>query len=354
MDVQFLLGIRCMTYNQSAYIEDTLNGFTMQQTDFPFVCCVMDDASTDGEQDIINQYLEMYFDLNDKSVVLNKETDDYVMTFARHKDNLNCFFAVFYLKYNHYGKPELKQRKLDFIRVFEDGTKYIAICEGDDYWIDPYKLQKQVDILESDPECSLVYTSYRRYVQEEKRYMEDYIVDKEGYIYENFFQSVEYDPCILTLTVCVRSEILYNLPPMPQGAFKGDTYMWIAASLKGKIRILKDVTAVYRISRKSASHFTDKVSSLKFNYELLKMKLAILNLYPIKNINNTLELKKTYLRNIVKYSLLTNNHSIYSDFQNDKKYFGEAKYRVKLFFYYLFREKHLFSCLSSIYRKFYN
>lgn len=318
-----MVSIRCLTYNHAPYIRECLDGFVMQKTNFTFEIVIHDDASTDGTADIIREYEKKYPHL----------------------------FNAIYETENQYSKQDGSIPRIVNPQL---RGKYVAYCEGDDYWIDPYKLQKQVDILESDPECSLVYTSYRRYVQEEKRYMDDFIVDKEGYIYENFFQSVEYDPCILTLTVCVRSEILYNLPPMPQGAFKGDTYMWIAASLKGKIRILKDVTGVYRLLSKSASHFTDKVSSLKFNYELLKMKLAILNLYPIKNINNTLELKKTYLRNIVKYSLLTNNHSIYSDFQNDKKYFGEAKYRVKLFIYYFFREKHLFSCLSWIYRKFYN
>lgn len=64
----FTVCVRCMTYNQSKYIEDAMNGFTIQQTDFPFVCCIVDDASTNGEQLVIKNYLKKYFDFTDTSV----------------------------------------------------------------------------------------------------------------------------------------------------------------------------------------------------------------------------------------------------------------------------------------------
>ena len=96
--------VRCITFNQSSYIEDALNGFTMQKTNFPYVCTIIDDASTDGEQEVIKKYLQDNFDLEDKSVVRNEDTDDYVLNFAQHKTNRNCYFAVLYLKYNHTPK----------------------------------------------------------------------------------------------------------------------------------------------------------------------------------------------------------------------------------------------------------
>lgn len=65
---KFKVCIRCMTYNQAKYIVDTMNGFAIQQTDFPFVCCIVDDASTDGEQQVIKEYLIKYFELADSSV----------------------------------------------------------------------------------------------------------------------------------------------------------------------------------------------------------------------------------------------------------------------------------------------
>lgn len=76
---KWMVCTRCVTFNQAPYIEDAMNGFTMQQTTFPFVCTIIDDASTDGEPQVIRQYLQEHFDLEDKSVVRNEETDDYVL-----------------------------------------------------------------------------------------------------------------------------------------------------------------------------------------------------------------------------------------------------------------------------------
>ena len=156
-NTNFKVCVRCLTYNHALFIEEAMNGFCMQETSFPFVCCVVDDASTDGEPEIIRKYLQEHFDLEDKTIVRNEETDDYVLTFARHKTNHNCFFVVLYLKYNHHGKQELKRRKLHYVSKWEDNCKYIAFCEGDDYWVDKRKLQKQVQVLEENSECVISF-----------------------------------------------------------------------------------------------------------------------------------------------------------------------------------------------------
>ena len=69
----------CNTYNQASYIKDTMEGFCIQQTQFPFVCLIMDDASTDGEPEVIKQYLLNFFDTE-----WTKETNDFYLTFAHH------------------------------------------------------------------------------------------------------------------------------------------------------------------------------------------------------------------------------------------------------------------------------
>ena len=114
---QHMVLVRCYTFNHAAYIEDAMNGFCMQKTTFPFICAIVDDASTDGEQEIIKKYLRQHFDLDDKTFVRNEETDDYIMTVARHKTNKNCTFAVFFLKYNHYSIKKARLTYLD--RWFE-------------------------------------------------------------------------------------------------------------------------------------------------------------------------------------------------------------------------------------------
>lgn len=153
--IPFKVCVCCFTFNHSPYINDTMNGFTMQQTEFPFVCVIVDDASTDGEPEVIKNYLHEHFDLEDKDTVRNEETDDYVMTFARHMTNNNCYFVVFFLKYNHYS---ISKSKTPYIQEWTD-TKYTALCEGDDYWINPEKLQRQFNFMESRLECSMCFHS---------------------------------------------------------------------------------------------------------------------------------------------------------------------------------------------------
>ena len=96
--VNYKVCVLCATFNHAPYITDTMDGFCRQQTDFPFLCVIVDDNSKDGEQEVIRQYLSDHF-----TVESIKETDDYHLTLARHKDNKNCYFAVFLLKYNHYS-----------------------------------------------------------------------------------------------------------------------------------------------------------------------------------------------------------------------------------------------------------
>lgn len=116
-----LLSVLCITYNHAPYIEDALNSFLMQETNFPFEIIVHDDASTDGNQAIIKKYEEKYPRL----------------------------IRAVYQKENQYSKG---RRALGFFQGMSN-ARYLAVCEGDDYWLDPKKLQKQVDYLEKHPEC---------------------------------------------------------------------------------------------------------------------------------------------------------------------------------------------------------
>lgn len=125
------LAIRCITYNHGPYIKDALDSFVMQKTDFPFVAIVHDDASTDNTAEIIKEYAEMFS---------------------------NIIFPI-YEKDNQYSKKDGCLGNIMNEACKATGAKYIAFCEGDDYWTDPYKLQKQVDFLESHPDIS--YTCHR-------------------------------------------------------------------------------------------------------------------------------------------------------------------------------------------------
>ena len=87
----YLVHTFCLTYNHEPYIEDAMKGFVMQQTRFPVVSIIIDDASTDKTVEVLNRFLKAQFDLDDQSVAYDKETVFGHVTFARHKDNPNCF-----------------------------------------------------------------------------------------------------------------------------------------------------------------------------------------------------------------------------------------------------------------------
>ena len=118
------VSVFCLAYNHEKYIRKTLEGFVSQRTNFKYEVVVHDDASTDNTREIIREYIRKYPDLI--KVIFQKEN--------QYSKGINFIDGVIY--------PSLKGR-------------YIAVCEGDDYWNDADKLQKQYDALEAHPECSL-------------------------------------------------------------------------------------------------------------------------------------------------------------------------------------------------------
>lgn len=229
--------ISCNTFNQAIYIKDALDSFCMQQTSFPFVCAITDDASTDGEIDVIKQYLQDNFNLNNEDA-LKKETDDYVLQYARHKTNRNCFFVVVFLKYNHW---QLKKAKKYYVKEWFERSRYSAYCEGDDYWIDPLKLQKQVDFLEKHPDYSAHAT-------------ERLIIDGEGTMIQRKtmksqdFTAADLDKLAIKMqfqisTLLCRISCFKDKPQR----LSWDTGMFCWLLTKGKIRFDNYVTSTYRM-----------------------------------------------------------------------------------------------------------
>ena len=125
-----LVSIRCLVYNHEPYLRQCLDGFVMQQTTFPFEAIVHDDASTDGSAAIIREYAEKYPDI----------------------------IKPIYETENQYGKGIIS-KKMD--ADMHPNSKFIAHCEGDDFWTDPLKLQKQVDALVAHPDCTITFCKVR-------------------------------------------------------------------------------------------------------------------------------------------------------------------------------------------------
>lgn len=245
--INYKVSVTCLTFNHAEYIKDALNGFCIQQTDFPFVCCIADDYSTDGEQDILKTYLSEHFDLSAPSS-RKEETEDYQLVFSRHKENQNCFFAVFFLKYNHYKK----KAKRPYMKEWLSNTKFHALCEGDDYWTDPLKLQKQVDFLEAHPDYTMVCNRTQLYSEKEHKAIgENYCYNKSQTV------SVKDAVCkgglfISTCSIMYRAFIRDNYPDYCKKCMIGDYPLQIMAAMKGKIYYLNDIMSVYRVENSTS------------------------------------------------------------------------------------------------------
>lgn len=238
--MKYKVYVWCNTYNQASYIKDTMDGFCMQQTNFPFVCMIMDDASTDGEPEVIKQYLHDYFETK-----WTKETDDYHLTLARHKENKNCYFAVYLLKYNHYS---IKKLRLRYYKELADDIDYVALCEGDDYWTDKHKLQKQADALDANPQATLAYTNFQTIDAEGNPIIRPFIKDYPGRSHsgDNLPTLLRYGNYIMVLTTMYRykvfeSESLTNCP------VRMDFNTTMSAALMGDFIWLPEQTGCYRI-----------------------------------------------------------------------------------------------------------
>ena len=119
--------IECFAYNQKEYIKDMLEGILMQKTDFPFYALVIDDASTDGTREIIEEYCRRYPDR----------------------------FSALLAYENIFGKKESYDIYRDTLFTYTNNSVYVATCEGDDYWIDKEKLWIQVEYMDNHPDCMM-------------------------------------------------------------------------------------------------------------------------------------------------------------------------------------------------------
>lgn len=181
-DIQ--VSVVCNTYNHKAYIRDALESFLMQKCNFPFEIIVHDDCSTDGTQEILKEYEGKHENL----VILYEE------------ENLTSK-----------GIYHFKERTLPVVR-----GKYIAICEGDDYWTNPLKLQKQFDALEAHPELNMcahgsdiVDANSGKILYKIRRGDHDRIIPMREVVYGEFGEPV----FLATASFFYRKAILDNPPP---------------------------------------------------------------------------------------------------------------------------------------------
>lgn len=213
---EMMVSVYCLAYNHEKYIRDALEGFVCQKTDFPFEVIVHDDASTDGTADIIREYAEKYPQLI--KPILQTE--------------------------NQYSKGIGITGTYIMPRIT---GKYVAVCEGDDYWCDENKLQKQVDFLEAHPDYSACVHNTK---------MIELDTGREKILYPDYAYDITPQMIISrpgavchTTSFFYRREYLLERPAFVtaiQGV--GDYPLAIYWSLKGKVYYFPEVMSVYRIN----------------------------------------------------------------------------------------------------------
>ena len=228
-----LVSICCITYNHSEFVKDAFDGFLMQKTKFSFEIIVFDDASTDETQRIILDYIKEYPKL----------------------------FVPFLQKENLWQNKGISGT---FTIAFPNARgKYIAWCEGDDYWTDPLKLQKQVDFLESDP--NIVIVGHRvKYLNNKNQNSQEYISAEEKEV-GNVIDILKRN-YLPTASVILRRSAMPDLSwliEIIQDLKQGDWPLFVFTAQNGKILFLNEVLAVYRV------HGTSVWSSLSAKDRLI-------------------------------------------------------------------------------------
>lgn len=228
-----MVTVWCLTYNQKDFIKDALNGFVMQKTNFAFEVIVHDDASTDGTADIVRQYAELYPEII-KPVI---ETT------------------------NQWRNGGLKHI-IDIMNGKYCRSKYIAFCEGDDFWTDEYKLQRQVDFLEANSDYSMCFHSAR------KQYESDAIC----WLNCENIENRDYDATSLfvhwtvpTASVLCRKEAMdfYANLKNKSNIYNYDIFIILSCCMVGKIRGMNEQMSVYRIQGEGLTYNSEALIRCK-------------------------------------------------------------------------------------------
>jgi len=209
-----LVSVLITTYNQDRFITETIDGALMQKTDFLYEIVVGDDCSTDNTRNILANYITNY---PDKVRVL------------LHPHNLG---------------PLDSPGKNNFVVTFNACRgKYIAMLEGDDYWTDPLKLQKQVDFLEKNPDFAicfhnmLIMNTANPQMNRLSNIRQKEVTTIEDLAYGNY---------IFTAS-CMFRKNFSEMPPWYYQCAIGDYLLHLLNAQYGKIRYLDDVMGVYRV-----------------------------------------------------------------------------------------------------------
>ena len=297
-----LVSIICDSYNHEHFLHDSIEGFLMQNVKFEYEILIHDDASTDKSQVIIREYTEKYPDR---------------------------IFPIIQVE-NQYSKGVGIWNTYQFSRV---RGKYVALCEGDDYWIDSNKLQKQVDFLETHPDYSMCFHNALEHFEDKSQADRPFSnIENRDYTALEIYDKWQ----IPTASVMFRSSVLncekyYQLFVERRFIF-GDITIFLSASTCGKLRGMSDVMSVYR---RQASGMTARAF---WGKESTQIQLAEMNMELAKVMGKKFMpiAEKNYAQNYLTLFMLSREKG-----QTNWKYLYEAFFRYpKNIFRFSFKHMH--------------
>ncbi len=277
-----LVSIMSLVYNHEAFIEKAIESWLMQKTNFKFEIVIGEDQSTDSTREIVFSYAEKYPD---------------IIRIITSGSNVGMLANMMRTQAACRGK-------------------YIALCEGDDYWTDPLKLQKQVDFMEANPDFSICFHD-AILLWDDKSKPPNYFVPKDQKevsttedVIENYF--------IPTASMLLRAEYNENLPDWFKHVYNGDWGLQLILSTKGKIKYFNELMSVYRKNEGGLS------GGLGKNTEFINGKktelLSYFNEYTVGKYNDAIKKKvATLVKETKKYNLKKNNKILFW-MSNPKKF----------------------------------
>lgn len=235
-----------MTYNQKDYIRESLDSILRQKTNVDFNILIHDDCSSDGTSEIIDEYKKQYPDKIE--VIHQKERTFLVVGF----NGMLCSYVA----------PIIE-------------SEYIAYCDGDDYWCDDKKLQKQYDFMSSHPGYSMCFHSAYQ-IRPNNDMSSKWFIKDEGDI--DMFDIISERPgvCVATSSIFLKSDVFKDFSDWRKKYPVEDVPMYITAAMKGKIHRLKDVMCVYRQFAAGSWSAQNKGDNDKMVKNLNEMKEAVL------------------------------------------------------------------------------
>lgn len=233
-----------LCYNLENYIRRAIESVLSQKTDFKFEVIVLNDGSTDNSLEIIKEY-------KDKVSIISWKNN----------------------------KGLIKSRMYSFNLAIGD---YIALCDGDDYWIDEYKLRKQVDYLDINPRCGMVHTCFE--VNNEIN-NENIKIIRARIPEGKLFESMLFNNKISSCTSMFRRKYWDEIDKIAFSKLNGseDRFIWMDIAAKSDIGYIKDITGVYTKRRGSISGYKDNKKQSRFVEESYDIRYYYIDKYGCSN-----------------------------------------------------------------------